>query len=377
MTRFQVLFLAGSMFLELAFMVPPLFAQNLHSPEVHDDRRVTLRIKSSRATEVSALLGGQKIALSRNEMGIWEGTSEPLEPQIYDYRFEVDGTEVIDPSNRWVKKWLTLASLVEIPGTPPLLTEFTNVPHGSIHRVFYPSTSVGKARPVMVYTPPEYGIDPTRRFPVVVLLHGYGDDETAWTEVGRAHLIADNLIAAKRIEPVIIAMPFGHPVPISLSQRPPDYSERNNELFERDVMGDLLPFLEQRFAVQKDVAGRSIVGLSMGGGHAVDIGLRNANTFSSIGAFSAAVPELDQQTLLARYPALSGSEPTANRLKEFWIPIGEEDFLLGRNEEFHSRLKSIGIRHEFRKTSGGHEWKVWREYLPEFLERVAGNSVVK
>ena len=119
MTRFQVLFLAGSMFLELAFMVPPLFAQNLHSPEVHDDRRVTLRLKSFRATEVSALLGGQKIALSRNEMGIWEGTSEPLEPQIYDYRFEVDGTEVIDPSNRWVKKWLTLASMVEIPGTPP------------------------------------------------------------------------------------------------------------------------------------------------------------------------------------------------------------------------------------------------------------------
>ena len=115
----------------------------------------------------------------------------------------------------------------------------------------------------------------------------------------------------------------------------------------------------------------------MGGWHAVDIGLRNVDMFSTIGAFSAAVPELGQQTLLTKYPALSGSEPTANRLKEFWIPIGDEDFLLGRNEEFHSRLKSIGIRHEFRKTSGGHEWKVWREYLPEFPERVAGNSVAK
>lgn len=377
MTQFHVLFFAGSMFLELAFMVPPLFAQNLHSPEVHDDGRVTLRLKSSGATEVSALVGGQKIALSRNEMGVWERASEPLEPQIYDYRFEVDGTEVIDPSNRWVKKWLTLASLVEIPGTPPLVTEFTSVPHGSIHRVFYQSLSVGKARPVMVYTPPEYGIGPKRSFPVVVLLHGYGDDETAWTEVGRAHLIADNLIAAKRIEPMIIVMPYGHPVPISLSQRALDYSERNNELFERDVMGDLLPFLEQRFAVRKDVAGRSIVGLSMGGGHAVDIGLRNVDMFSSIGAFSAAVPELDEQTLLMRYPALSGAEPAANRLKGFWIPIGEKDFLLGRNEDFHSRLKSIGIRHGFRKNSGGHEWKVWREYRPEFPERVAGDSVAR
>ncbi len=377
MTRFQVLFLAGSMFMEFALLVPPVFAQNLHSPEVHEDRRVTLRLKSSNATKVLALLGGQKIALSRNEMGIWEGTSEPLEPQIYDYRFEVDGTEVIDPSNRWVKKWLTLASLVEIPGTPQLVTEFTNVPHGSIHRVFYPSLSVGKSRPLMVYTPPEYGIDSTRSFPLVVLLHGYGDDETAWTEVGRAHFIADNLIAAKRIEPVFIAMPFGHPVPISFSQRAPDYSDRNNELFEKDIMGDLLPFLEQRFAVRKDVAGRSIVGLSMGGGHAVDIGLRNVNTFSSIGAFSAAVPELDQQALLSRYPALSGSEPMANRLRELWIPIGEKDFLLRRNEEFSATLQSIGIQHEFKKTSGGHEWKVWREYLPEFLERVAGNSVAR
>ena len=116
---------------------------------------------------------------------------------------------------------------------------------------------------------------------------------------------------------------------------------------------------------------------TMGGGRAVDIGFRNVNTFSSIGAFSAAVPALDEQTLLTKYPALSGSEPTANRLKEFRNPIGEKDFLPGRNEEFYPTLKTIGIRHEFKKTSGGHEWNVWRENLPESLVRVAGNSVAR
>ena len=116
---------------------------------------------------------------------------------------------------------------------------------------------------------------------------------------------------------------------------------------------------------------------TMGGGHAVDIGFRNVNTYSTIGVFSAAVPALEEQTLLTKYLALSGSEPSANRLKEFRLPIGEKDFLLGRSEEFHSRLKSIGIRHEFRKNSGGHEGNVWREYHPEFLERVAGDSVAR
>ena len=347
-------------------------AQSLLSPEVHSDGRVTLRLRAAKAAEVEVSLAGKKLPMTKNDKGVWEGTSEPLAPQIYDYTFKVDGTDMIDPSNRRVKKWLTLASMVEIPGTPPLLTEFTDVPHGTVRRMIYPSVSVGHSRPVMIYTPPGYESSNDQRYPLVVLLHGYGDDETAWTDVGRAHLIADNLIAAGRIEPVIIVMPYGHPEPIQISERPDNYFQRNNDLYEKDITQDLLPFIEQGFHVRTDAAGRSIVGLSMGGGHALDTGLKNIDKFSSIGAFSAATPQLDTPALLQQYPSLSGSEPAANALKHLWIPIGDKDFLLERNDKFVEQLRTANVKHEFLKTEGGHEWKLWRDYLPQFLEKVVG-----
>ncbi len=345
-------------------------AQSLLSPEVHSDGRVTLRLRAANAAEVEVSLAGKKLPMTKNDKGVWEGTSEPLAPQIYDYTFKVDGTDMIDPSNRRVKKWLTLASMVEIPGTPPLLTEFTDVPHGTVRRMIYPSVSVGRSRPVMIYTPPGYESSNDQTYPLVVLLHGYGDDETAWTDVGRAHLIADNLIAAGRIEPVIIVMPYGHPEPIQLSERPENYFQRNNDLYEKDITKDLLPYLEERFHVRTDAAGRSIVGLSMGGGHALDTGLRNIDKFSSIGAFSAATPELETPALLQQYPSLSGTDPVANTLRHLWIPIGDKDFLLERNDKFVEQLRTAGVKYDYVKTEGGHEWKLWRDYLPQFLEKV-------
>lgn len=368
----RIVFFITSLLLATGCLMSDAIAQSLLSPEVHSDGRVTLRLRAAKATEVEVSLAGKKLPMTKNDKGVWEGTSDPLTPQIYDYTFKVDGTDMIDPSNRWVKKWLTLASMVEIPGTPPLLTEFADVPHGTVRRMIYPSTSVGHSRPVMIYTPPGYETSRDATYPLVLLLHGYGDDETAWTDVGRAHLISDNLIAAGRIEPVIIVMPYGHPEPIQLSERPDDYFQHNNDLYEKDVMQDLLPFIEREFHVRTDAAGRSIVGLSMGGGHALDTGLRNIDRFSSIGAFSAATPQLDTPALLQQYPSLSGSEPAANALKHLWIPIGDKDFLLERNDKFVEQLRTAGVKHNYLKTEGGHEWKLWREYLPQFLEKVVG-----
>ncbi len=363
-----VVFLLGA----TGCLMSDAIAQSLQSPEVHADGRVTLRLRAEKANEVLVSLGGTKVPMTKNDKGIWEGTSEPLLPQIYDYSFKVDGTTMIDPSNRLVKKWLTLASMVEIPGTPPRLTEFTDVPHGVVQRLIYPSVSVGHSRPVIVYTPPGYESSGDTQYPVVLLLHGYGDDETAWIEVGRAHLIADNLIAAGKIEPAIIVIPYGHPVPIEAGERPDYYFGHNNDLYEQDITKDLLPFIEQKFHVRSDAAGRSIVGLSMGGGHALDTGLKNIDKFSSIGAFSAATPQLTVEDLMKQYPSLSGSEPAANSLKHLWIPIGDKDFLLERNDKFAEQLKHAGVKHEYLKTEGGHEWKLWRDYLPQFLEKVAG-----
>ncbi|MEQ9410391.1 MAG: alpha/beta hydrolase-fold protein [Fuerstiella sp.] len=345
-------------------------AQQILSPEVHPDRKVTFRLKSESGGPVFISLAGSDLPLQKGENDTWSVTTDPLPPGIHDYSFRVDGTRMIDPLNRNVKKWFSLTSMVEIPGDPPLLTEFQNVPHGEIHRMIYNSDSVGQQRPVMVYTPPGYSETPASSFPLVLLLHGFGDDETAWTEVGRAHLIADNLIASGRIRPCVIAMPYGHPVPPPFGQRPRNYFSDNNTLYERDIMADLLPFLEARLRLQPDAASRSIVGLSMGGGHAIDTGLKNVDRFGAIGAFSAAVPQLETEPLLELYPALKGPQPAANSLKHFWIPIGDRDFLLERNLQFVDILKQQNVTHRFSQTRGSHEWKVWRAYLPEFLELV-------
>jgi enterochelin esterase-like enzyme len=352
-------------------LMPDATAQNLVSPEVHTDGRVTLRLRATKANEVDVSLDGKKVLMIKSEDGVWEGTSEPLPPQIYDYTFVVDGTSMNDPSNRFMKRWLTLVSMVEIPGSPPRLTEFTDVPHGTIHRMIYPSVSVGRQRPVMVYTPPDYETSSDRCYPVVVLLHGYGDNETAWMEGGRAHLIADNLIAAGRIEPVVIVMPDGHPNILRLRNRPKDYFERNDSLMESDITNDLLPFVERNFRIRKDAPGRSIAGLSMGGGHALKTGLKHIDLFSSIGAFSADTPKQENEELLRLYPSLSGPEPAANSLKLLWIPIGDKDVMLKQNNTFVEQLVKAGVKHEYPKADGGHEWKLWRDFLPQFLEKVA------
>ena len=358
----------------LPMIMPEAAAQHFKSPEVHSDGRVTFRLKSNAAKNVTASIGPTKLRMTKGDKGIWSGTTSPMAPGIHDYSFDVDGTRMIDPVNRNVKKWFTLASMVEVPGIPPRLTEFQDVPHGVVQRLIYPSKSVGHSRPVVVYTPPGYDPASDETYPLIVLMHGFGDDETAWTDVGRVHLVTDNLLAAEKIKRCIIAMPYGHPVPPPFGKRPEDYSVRNNARYEKDIVHDLLPFLQARFKVRSDAASRSIVGLSMGGGHALHVGLKHVDKFSSIGAFSAAAPKPDEVDLPKEYPALFGPKPVANQLKHCWIPIGKDDFLLDRNEAFVAILKEQGVHHKFKLTSGGHEWKLWRDYAAEFLQMVVGRD---
>ncbi|MDG2128649.1 MAG: alpha/beta hydrolase-fold protein [Fuerstiella sp.] len=219
-----------------------------------------------------------------------------------------------------------------------------------------------------MYTQPHYNAAAEQSYPLVVLLHGFGDDETAWTEVGRAHLIADNLIASGAIQKCVLVMPYGHPIPPSYHDRPGEYIPNNADLYEQDITIDLLPFLDNKFRLQKNAANRSIAGLSMGGGHAIDTGLKNTDTFSAIGAFSAAAPQLETSELLKKYPALATQPPPANQLRHFWIPIGNDDFLLEQNNKFTAQLRDAGVTHKYMKNTGGHEWRLWRQYLATFLQ---------
>ena len=349
-------------FLNLIF----LFSLTKAQPVVHEDRTVTFSLNSPGAGKVqlNGLPGIGSVQMHKAGEGNWEITVGPLEPDLYSYSFAVDGALTIDPKNRNVKKWRTLNSMVEVPGdNPQSLHAIVDVPHGTVHRHYYHSQVTGTHRSLLVYTPAAYVADREARFPVLFLLHGFGDDETAWTEVGRAHFIADNLMADLRAKPMIIVMPNGHPVPIPVGQRPDNYSEDNRRALDAEIRNELIPFLDGHYRIKSDASNRGIVGLSMGGGQSFGIGLSHLDLFQWVGGFSSAAPggNLNEQ-----FPALNDAT-LSSRPELLWIACGKEDFLLERNETFVDWLKEQSIQHTWRLTEGGHEWRVWRRYLTELL----------
>lgn len=337
------------------------------SPEVRADRRVTFRFKSPSASKVlvQGIAELEPQAMVKGDEDTWELTVGPLEPELYSYVFNVDGTIVTDPHNRFVKKWLTLNSMFLVPGTPPLLHEQQRVPHGVVHHHIYSSDAAEKERGVFVYTPPGYQKSARQQYPLVVLMHGYGDDESAWWEVGRANFIVDNLIAQQKIGPMVIAMPYGHPLPIELRSEFDDYAGRNLVLMEKDILGDLLPFLRDTYRLKEGRENQAIVGLSMGGGQSLTIGLKHLDQFAWIGGFSSACPQGDLDKPF--HSLIADIADTNQRLKLLWIGCGQDDFLLERNHQFIAWLKAKKVDHIYRQTPGGHEWSVWRKYLAEFL----------
>ena len=338
----------------------------LVSPEVHPDRRVTVRLQAPGAKEVTVWgdWGGAPAPLTRDAQGLWSTTLGPLPAEVYQYGFIVDGLRIPDLANPQGKPQRSpTTSVFEIPGTPPLLHEFQEVPHGALHRHQYRSRPLRGLRPLVVYTPPGYGETSDRRYPVLYLFHGSGDSEGAWTVVGRAHLILDNLIAQKKARPMVIVMPDGH---VSPPLPPAEASTRALEAFEQDLLDEVVPFVEQHYRVRTDREHRAIVGLSMGGGQALTIGLRHRERFAFVGGFSSAA----RSALEAAEAAYSEGSPAGGGLKLLWFACGKDDRLLESNQQLDALLTRRGVHHEFHETEGNHSWPLWRKYLPLFVSRL-------
>jgi enterochelin esterase-like enzyme len=337
------------------------------SPEVAADGHVTFRMlaPNARAVSVNGIRHLASQSMVKDDKGLWSATVGPLAADIYEYTFSIDGAVVTDPHNRDIKKYFSSVSLFEVPGTPPILAEAQKVPHGVVHHQVYASVVRGIDAGLEVYTPPGYDPRAATLYPVVYLLHGFGDREEAWTDVGHANTIADNLIAQGRIPPMIIVMPYGHPVPVDQRESMKDYGAKNDAAMEKDLVGQVIPLVDLDYRADPRAKMRAIVGLSMGGGQSLGIGLVHPELFGWVGAFSAAAPEKNFDATFAaivKDPAL--------RPRVLWIGVGKDDFLLKRNEAFHAWLEQKGIVHTWVVSDGGHEWPNWRAYLPQFLELI-------
>jgi enterochelin esterase family protein len=341
--------------------------QPLRSPEVQPDRRVTFRLRAPNAKEVFlAREGAERAAMQKDEQGVWSITTDPLEPDFYGYSFAVDGVNITDPSNPDTKpNLLSRSSEVHVPGPASLSWEMNEVPHGILNRHFYKSAVVGDQRDYYVYTPPAYDAKAKTRYPVLYLQHGFSDDASGWTAVGRAHVILDNLIAQGKARPMLVVMSLGYGAPEILVQgtpRAPGLRQRNMEKFREALLTEVVPQVEKNYRVEAGRGSRAIAGLSMGGAESLFVGLNTLDRFAWVGAFSSGGLGTN---LAESFPALDAKANAQLRL--LWIACGTDDGLIKANRSLREWLTSKDIRHTPIETPGAHTWMVWRRNLTEFL----------
>ena len=338
------------------------------SPDVHPDHTVTFRFRDPNAKEVFLTReGAQKIAMQKDEQGVWSVTTDALDPDIYGYSFVADGVALIDPNNSLMKpNLLSTQSAVHVPGPSTITWEINDVPRGEVHHHFYHSGVVGDNRDFYVYTPPGY--DPTAKklYPVLYLLHGYSDGADGWSAVGRANVILDNLIAQGKAKPMLIVMPLGYGAPEIVSRtgptlRDPSLRQRNYDKFRDALFTEVMPQVEKTYRVAKDRNSRAIAGLSMGGAESLLIGLNNRDKFSWVGSFSSGGL---RENFEQEFPGLK--DAANSQLHLVWVACGTDDGLLGINRDFNKWMTSEGITHTAVETPGNHTWMVWRRNLESF-----------
>lgn len=345
----------------------PRVQDTLRSPVIAADGRVTFQLYAPKATEVSlrtegpASFANQKLV--KGDSGVWTLTAQPP-ADLYIYWYDVDGVPVADPrNNRPRVNMTTVRSLLEVPGAASDFFAEKPVPHGEVAAVHYQSKAIGIPRRMHIYTPPGYATS-GQRYPVLYLLHGAGDNDQSWLMAGRANFIFDNLIAAGKAKPMIVVMPAGHTpgaAPVgTVSQPGPD-------AFARDLMTDVVSYVEKNYRTRTERENRAIAGLSMGGQQTLNVGLTNLDKFSQIGVFSSGWFGQDGAANFARNnPALLADPKLNNRIKLFWFATGKDDFVLASTKASLAMLDEHKVRYSYKETEGGHTWPNWRAYLNEF-----------
>src|SRR5437899_4393008 len=339
------------------------------SPEVHADRSVTFRFRAPNAKEVAVSIEGSSkpLPMQKDDQGVWSVTTDPLAPDYYGYSFTADGVGLFDPSNHSIKpNFLYRASEMHVPGAASLSWEIGAVPHGEIHHHFYKSGVVGDDRGFFVYTPPGYDPRGNQTYPVLYLLHGFSDDASAWTAVGRANVILDNLIAEGKAKPMLVVMPLGYGAPEVLLPnsgvwRDRAITERNFNKFREALLMEVIPLVEAEYLVIKGRNSRAIAGLSMGGSESLLTGLNTLDEFAWIGAFSSGGIT---EAFDIEFPAVDSK--TTEQLQLLWIACGTDDRLIDINRKFRAWLAAKHIKHVDIETPGAHTWMVWRRNLTEF-----------
>lgn len=388
------------------------------SPEILPDKRVTFRLLAPKAGAV-VLNGnwdnGTNIAMTKDSEGIWSVTVGPLGEQLWGYSFSMDGVKVMDPGNgEYQRDGQRYDNLVMITGPASDAWTFKpDIPHGAVTAVWYPSAILKqKGRRMYVYTPPDYYTS-NARYPVLYLLHGGGGDEDAWTTMGRANIILDNLIASGKAKPMIVVMPNGNatqivsqgyaygptppqravqapaPPPVQAAQgragqagQPPAAGARaaapgaapaagraapagggRAQTYEgsypHSLVKEVIPFIEKNFRVIANKDNRAIAGLSMGGGHTTQATNNNPGVFGWIAVWSAGGQDTPEFAAALTKVKDAG-------VKHYYVGVGTTDMALKGSETLFAVAKKVGLNTSYHTSPGAHYWFIWRVFLADY-----------
>jgi enterochelin esterase family protein len=359
----RLLLVISTLFVFGTGMSQPRRVPQFVSPQVHPDNMVEFRFLAPNAKDVklSAQFERAPVAMTKDSSGVWSVKLGPVKPDMYPYNFVVDGLQVADPKNSNIFPNEGFQnSIVEITGATPLIHTVRDVPHGTLSYRYYTSPQLG-TRPVVIYTPPGYEKETSKKYPVLYLLHGSSDVEETWTKVGRANIILDNLIAEGRAVPMIIVMPYGRAYPKISKSAGSLRNWDNLQEIKKDFLNLLIPFVEQNYRVKADNNSRAIAGFSGGGGTSLFLGLNNPDLFKWVVGFAPGMlkNEFDRNNAVAfENPAL-----TNQRLKLFWIGVGREDITYQVVTDYVKVLDEKKIKHELFLSDGGHTWMNCKLFL--------------
>ncbi len=350
------------------------------SPEIHPDNSVTFRLLARAAQKVeitgSWLSGwGTTLPMVKNDTGLWSITINPLLPEMYTYTFHSDGVRILDPANPLiVRDGVRNESMFVVPGGKGSLYSPAKVPQGTLSKVWYPSQTLGMDRRMYVYTPPGYNSS-KENYPVLYLLHGGGGDEDAWTTLGRAPHILDNLIAAGKAKPMIVVMTNGNPgqaaargaAPISADIVQQNPGAMGQGKFEESLVKDVVPFIEKNYRVISAKDSRAVSGLSMGGMQTMNLANTYPEMFSWYGVMSMGLVDRtrfggndDPETRKRNLENLKKSG-----VKLYWVACGKTDFLYQSALDLIKYFDGNDFKYKYFESEGGHTWPEWRLYLSE------------
>jgi enterochelin esterase-like enzyme len=348
---------------------------NAQYPRIHDDLRVTFRLRAPEAKKVQVQggdgLGKGPFNMERGDNGVWSVTTPPVVPGFHYYWLVVDGVSVNDPASETFFGYNKPTSGIEVPLKGVDFYQAKDVPHGEVRARWYPSAVTGQHRRAHIYTPPDYDTKPGARYPVLYLQHGAGEDERGWSTQGRMNFIMDNLIAAGKARPMIVVMEKGYATKAGTQPAPMGKKGFGGpSAFGDVVISDLVPLIDATYRTRADREHRAIAGLSMGGGQALQIGLTNLDKFAYIAGFSAAAFKFDAKT---SYGGVFNDATAFNqKVRLFYLHAGtEEAQFIKTAKNMTGALATAGVKSVFVESPGtAHEWQTWRNALYDFAPRL-------